>query len=90
MQIRHRHQRAPSRGNVGGASVSTAAGVTGYNGHRQLERRDGTDRREWWRALSGTNFKHLLYAGAGDTITGNFTANGLMNAGSGTLVMSGN
>ncbi len=38
---------------------------------------------------AGTSFHTLRYTGAGGTVSGGFSANGLMNAGSGTLTISG-
>ena len=60
---------------TGTANFDLAAGETMGNGGGAL-------------ATSAT-FNTLRYLGAGDTVTGAFSANGLMNAGSGTLTMTG-
>ncbi|MDB6117495.1 MAG: hypothetical protein JWO08_1276 [Verrucomicrobiaceae bacterium] len=39
---------------------------------------------------AGASFNTLRYTGAAGTITGNFTGNGILTAGTGALVMSGN
>lgn len=39
---------------------------------------------------AGASFNTLRYTGAAGTVTGNFTANGILTAGTGALVMNGN
>lgn len=67
----------------GGTDAATAAGVTGTDGTLNYN----------VAAIgalgAGANVNTLRYTGAAGTISGAFTANGLMNAGSGTVTYSG-
>ena len=76
-----------SGGNItaySGTSVADATGVTDTTGAVNY------DVAAVGALGASASFNTLRYTGVAGTITGNFTANGLMNAGSGALVYSGN
>lgn len=67
-----------------GTAAATAAGVTDTTGAVNYDvAAVGT-------LGAGASFNTLRYTGAAGTIAGNFSANGLMNAGTGTVTYSGN
>lgn len=69
---------------TGGTAAATAANVTDTTGTVNYDvAAVGT-------LGTGASFNTLRYTGASGTITGNFTANGILTAGSGALTMSGN
>ena len=67
-----------------GTAAATAAGVTDTTGVGNY------DVAAVGALGAGASFNTLRYTGAAGTITNNFTANGLMNAGTGTVTYSGN
>ena len=78
-----------SGGNIvaytGGTAAATAAGVTATNGTENYDVAAVTGP-----LGAGASINTLRYTGAAGTIAGNLEVNGLMNAGAGTLTMSGN
>jgi autotransporter-associated beta strand protein len=68
---------------VGGAAAATAANVTDTTGAANY------DVAAVGALGAGASFNTLRYAGAGGTISGAYSANGLLNAGSGMLTFSG-
>jgi len=69
---------------TGGTAAATAASVTDTTGLVNYDvAAVGT-------LGAGASFNTLRYTGAAGTITGNFTANGILTAGTGALTMSGN
>lgn len=71
-------------GYAGGTAAATAAGVTDTTGlvHYDVAA-VGT-------LGAGASFNTLRYTGGAGTIAGNFTANGILTAGTGALILSGN
>ncbi len=69
---------------TGGTAAATAASVTDTTGLVNYDvAAVGT-------LGAGASFNTLRYTGAAGTITGNFTANGILTAGTGALTLSGN
>jgi autotransporter-associated beta strand protein len=69
---------------TGGTAAATAASVTDTTGLLNY------DVAAVGALGAGASVNTLRYTGAAGTITGNFTANGLLTAGTGALIMSGN
>ncbi len=69
---------------TGGTAAATAASVTDTTGLVNY------DVAAVGALGAGASFNTLRYTGAAGTITGNFTANGILTAGTGALTMSGN
>ena len=73
-----------------GSAAATAANVADTTGTANFDLAAGQSAGNGGGALAtSATFNTLRYLGAGDSVTGAFSANGLMNAGSGTLTMSG-
>ncbi len=71
-------------GYAAGAAAATAAGVTDITGLLHYDVAAGGT------VGAGASFNTLRYTGGTGTIAGNFTANGILTAGSGALTLSGN